>query len=213
METVKSPAEQRVVLHNVSWETYERLLEERGERRVPRFTYDRGELEVISPSPEHESIGYYVGLLVAVLAEETDVNAYGVGSATFKRANLERGFEPDACFYIENEKLVRGKPRIDLDVDPSPDLVVEVDITSPSLSKFSIYARSGVAEIWRYDGERFGIFKLENAEYLDTDKSIVLPPLTSDALRRFVEASKSIGLTDWLKAVREWTREHIRQTD
>ncbi len=152
METIKSPAEQKITLHNASWETYERLIRERGESRVPRFAYDRGELEIISPSAEHESAAYFLELLVALFAEETGVNAYGVGSTTFKREDLERGFEPDACFYVQNEERIRGKPRIDLDVDPPPDLVIEIDITSPSLNKLSIYARMGVFEIWRHDG-------------------------------------------------------------
>jgi Uma2 family endonuclease len=147
METVKCPAEHRVILHNTSWETYERLLEERGDSRVPRLAYDRGELEILSPSAEHERVAYFVVLLVAVLAEEMCVNAYGVGSTTYKRGDIGLGFEPDASFYIENEERVRGKPRIDLYEDPPPDLVIEVDITSPSLDKFPIYARLGVHEV------------------------------------------------------------------
>jgi Uma2 family endonuclease len=98
METVKGPAEQRVMLHNVSWEAYARLVDERGDRRVPRFAYDRGELEIMSPSTEHESVAHFLGLLVALFAGETGVNAYCVGSTTFKREDLERGFEPDSCF-------------------------------------------------------------------------------------------------------------------
>jgi Uma2 family endonuclease len=150
METIKSPAEHRVILHNTSWGTYERLMEERGESRVPRFTYDRGELEIMSPSTEHESIAYYIGLLVAVFAEEAGVDLYGAGSTTFDREDLGRGFEPDACFYVQNAERVRGKPRIDLRLDPQPDLVIEVDITSPSLDKFPIYARASIPEIWRH---------------------------------------------------------------
>lgn len=140
METIKSPAEHRVILHNTSWETYERLMKERGESRVPRFAYDRGELEIMSPSTEHESIAYYVGLLVAVFAEEAGVDLYGAGSTTFDREDLERGFEPDACFYVRNAERVRGKPRIDLSLDPPPDLVIEVDITS--LSRQVLHLRS-----------------------------------------------------------------------
>ncbi len=117
METIKSPAEQKVILHNVRWGTYERLMDERGESRVPRFAYDRGELEITSPSTEHESAAYFLELLVALFAEETGVNACGVGSTTLKREDLERGFEPDACFYVQNEERIRSKPRIDLDVD------------------------------------------------------------------------------------------------
>jgi Uma2 family endonuclease len=208
METIKSPAEHRVILHNTSWETYERLMKERGESRVPRFAYDRGELEIMSPSTEHESIAYYIGLLVAVFAEEAGVDLYGAGSTTFDREDLERGFEPDACFYVRNAERVRGKPRIDLSLDPPPDLVIEVDITSPSFDKFPIYARLGIHEVWRYDGTRAAIFLLEEGEYVEAGESVALPSLTSDVLTHFVEESTSLGSTDWLRRVREWAREN-----
>jgi Uma2 family endonuclease len=207
METVKSPAEQRVILRNVSWKTYESLLSGRGETRVPRFIYDQGMLEVVSPSSEHESIGYYLGLLVAVFAEETGVDVYGVGSTTFKRTDVQRGFEPDACFYIQNEALVRGKARIDLDTDPPPDLVIEVDITSPSLDKLPIYGQMGVSEVWRYDGDDLSFFVLDNKEYSEVEASIVLPPITARAVFNLIEKSKSLGLASWLQEVRETVRE------
>jgi Uma2 family endonuclease len=208
METIKSPAEQKITLHNASWETYERLIRERGESRVPRFAYDRGELEIISPSAEHESAAYFLELLVALFAEETGINAYGVGSTTFKREDLERGFEPDACFYVQNEERIRGKPRIDLDVDPPPDLVIEIDITSPSLNKLSIYARMGVPEIWRHDGGRVSIFVLREGEYAVVAESAVLPPLSGPVLSRSVEESRSLGSAAWMRRVREWARTH-----
>ena len=208
MQTVKSPAENRIILHNTSWETYERLLDERGDSRVPRLAYDRGELEIMSPSSEHESVAYFAALLVAILAEEMRINAYGVGSTTYKRGDFGRGFEPDASFYIQNEELTRGKPRIDLYVDPPPDLVVEVDITSPSLDKFPIYARLGVHEVWRYDGARATIFVLEAGEYVEAGESAAMPPLTAGVLARFIEESASLGSTSWMRRVREWAREN-----
>lgn len=202
METIKSPAEQRVLLRNVSWETYERLLAEREENRVPRFAFDQGMLEIVSPSSEHESISYYIGLLVAVFAEVTGVDVYGVGSTTFKRADVQRGFEPDSCFYIQNEELVRGKARIDLDVDPPPDLVIEVDITSPSLDKLPIYAQMGVSEVWRYDGDDLSFFTLDQGQYSEVATSAVLPPITAQVVSELVEKSKSLGLASWLREVR-----------
>lgn len=187
METVKGRADQRVILHNISWETYERLLDERGDSRVPRLAYDRGELEIMSPSSDHESVAYFSGLLVAALTEEMRIDAYGVGSTTYNRGDLGRGFEPDASFYIRNEAGIRGKRRIDLDVDPPPDLVIEVDITSPSLDRFPIYAHFGVPEVWRYDGERIMIYELRNAEYVEVAESSALPWFTGDVLTRFVK--------------------------
>jgi Uma2 family endonuclease len=206
MQTIKSPAEHRIILHNTSWETYERLMKERGESRVPRFAYDRGELEIMSPSTEHESIAYYIGLLVAVFAEEAGFDLYGAGSTTFDREDLERGFEPDACFYIQNAERVRGRPRIDLSLDPPPDLVIEVDITSPALDKFSIYARAGISEIWRHNGERLAIFELRGEEYVEVAGSTTLPPLTSEALSRFIKESSSLDIVAWMRRVRDWAR-------
>jgi Uma2 family endonuclease len=212
METVKSPAEHRVILHNTSWETYERLMKERGENRVPRFAYDRGELEIMSPSTEHESIAYYIGLIVAVFAVEAGVDLYGAGSTTFDREDLGRGFEPDACFYVRNAERVRGKPRIDLSQDPPPDLLVEVDITSPSLDKFPIYARASISEIWRHDGERLTIFDLRGEEYVEVAESSSLPPLTSEVLSSFIEKSTSLDIVTWMRRVREWSRERTGPT-
>ena len=209
METVKSPAEHRVILHNTSWETYERLMQERGENRVPRFAYDRGELEIMSPSTEHESIAYYIGLLVAVFAEEAGVDLYGAGSTTFDREDLERGFEPDVCFYVQNAERVRGKPRIDLGLDPPPDLVIEVDITSPSLDKFPIYARVSIPEIWRHDGEKLEIFRLRGEEYVEVAGSRTLPPITGEALSGFIEESSSLDIVTWMRRVRERARSNI----
>lgn len=206
METIKSPAEQRVLLNNVSWETYERLLEDHRDRSAPRFTYDRGMLEIVSPSPEHEAYNRSVALLVESLAEELGIDVYDLGSTTFRRADIECGFEPDSCFYIQNEGRIRGKSRIDLTVDPPPDLVIEIDITSPSINKLPIYVQIGVPEVWRYDGEKLEIFKLGDEGYVEVPESTALPTLKSSTLSELVRRSKSTRRTIWLKEVREAIR-------
>ena len=208
METIKSPAEQKVILHNVSWGTYERLMDERGESRVPRFAFDRGKLEIMSPQAEHESISYATALLIEVLAEEMDVDVYGLGSTTFKREDLGRGFEPDQCFYIKDRELVRAKERLDLAIDPPPELVVEIDITSPSLNKLPIYARLGIREVWRYDGERMRILGLEDDGYVERPASLALPTLTNDVLTRFAVEGAKRGRRVWMREVREWAQGH-----
>ena len=102
METVKTPAEQRVVLHNIGWNTYELLLADHENNSAPRFTYDRGELEIMSPNPEHERINRTIDLFVEVVAEELGLDTENLGSTTFRREDLKRGFEPDTCFYVQN---------------------------------------------------------------------------------------------------------------
>ena len=122
MTTVLSPpktaVEGRVLLHNISWQTYERILEDLADCSVPHLTYDRGELEIMSPTAKHEFVNRIVEILVSTLSEELEVEISSLGSTTFKREDLERGFEPDSCFYFANEALVRGKERIDPIIDP-----------------------------------------------------------------------------------------------
>jgi Uma2 family endonuclease len=209
MDTVKRPVEQRILLSNVSWETYERLLADHLDSSVPHFNYDRGMLEIMSPNPEHEKINRTINLLVEIVAEEMGLDTENLGSTTFRREDLKRGFEPDTCFYVQNEERIRGKARLDLTVDPPPDLVIEIDITSPSLDKFPIYARIGVPEVWRYDGEKIAIFRLEGNVYAEAPESAILPPLSGEVLSGFVEEGKVLGRTAWLKRVREWARKRI----
>lgn len=213
METVQTPAEQRVVLRKVSWGTYERLLEEQADASAPRFTYDRGELEIMSPSPEHEKMNRRLAQLVLALTEEMGVESEDLGSTTYRREDLERGFEPDSCFYIENEDLIRGKDRVDLSVDPPPDLVIEIDITSPSISKMSIYAQMGIPEVWRYDGERLAMWKLDGPRYTEVAESPALPFLPAAVVSDFAGKVKTTKRTAWLMAVREWARRHAGTSD
>lgn len=208
METVKGPAEGRMLLTNVSWETYEHLLGDYLDRSVPHFTYDRGLLEIMSPLTEHEQINRAISRFVDVFAEEINLDVANLGSTTFKREDLERGFEPDTCFYIRNEASVRGKTKLDLAVDPPPDLVIEIDITNPSIDRFPLYAKFGVPEIWRHDGRRMSIFGLREGEYAEVAESAVLPPLSGSVLSRFVEESRSLGSVAWMRGVRGWARGH-----
>jgi len=205
--TTTTSTVERVVLTGVSWETYESLLADIGERGVPRLTYDRGTLQIMSPTPQHGYYGHILALLIEVLAEEMSQNVRCFGMTTFRRKDLKRGFEPDTCFYIQNEAHFRGKLDLDFKVDPPPDLLVEVDITSSSLNRFSIFAAFGVPEVWRFDGERLEIFLLSEGTYEKSEKSEALPFIIPDALVGFVAESDSLGRLEWLGKVRGWARE------
>ncbi len=213
METVGRSVEGKVILHNVRWKTYERLLPEQVSSSAPRFTYDRGELEIMSPSTVHEEHNRTIALLVELFAEEAGLDVRHVGSMTFRREDLGRGFEPDSCFYVQNEENVSGKAHIDLASDPPPDLVVEVDIPSPSFNKLPIYAQIGVPEVWRYDGGRLEILRLERTEYASVPRSAVLPPLTSSVLSDLLAESKVKKRRNWMREVRGWARSHARSSD
>lgn len=201
MPTVASPPEQRVLLRNVSWETYERILEEHLDCSSPRFTYDCGVLEIMSPSAEHEWYNRLISDLVKLLTRELRIDVLDLGSTTFKLSAVKRGFEPDSCFYITNARQMRGKERIDLGVDPPPDIVVEIVVTHPSLSKFPICAEFGVPEIWSYDGSRLQIYRLSGSEYIESLASGILPQLKAAQLCDFLELGKTMESLTWPEEV------------
>ena len=212
MTTVTSLPEQRLILHDVSWATYDALVADHRDRSSPRFTYDRGVLEITSPGSEHERANRTLALLVEVVAADWGIDVDNLGSMTYRREESQRGFEPDSCFYIRHEALVRDRARIDPAVDPPPDLVIEIDVTSPSLDKFPIYAEMGVPEVWRYDRRRVSVHLLQTDGYREVDASAALPPLTGAFLTRFLADSRSRSRTAWLRTLRAWARENRPET-
>jgi len=211
MPSARIPAEQRVFLHNVSWETYEHILRDHLDSSVPRFTFDHGELEIMSPSAEQDRYSRRIDSLVVVLAEERDIEIEALGSTTFRREDFERGFEADACFYIRNVDRVLGKTELDMRVDPPPDLVFEVDITTPSLPKLRIFAQFGVPEVWRLKGGHLSIYVLKIGRYEQTDESEIFPGLTAAALSQLLLQGRSVGAIAWRRLVRAWAREHYQK--
>jgi Uma2 family endonuclease len=203
MATVLSPPEERVVLRDVSWATYERLLTEQQERTVPRFTYDRGVLEIMSPSSEHEEISQLINQLFFLIAGAKGYDARCFGTTTFKREDIQRGFEPDSCFYLQSVSRIRGVKKLDLAIHPPPDLIIEVDITSPSIDKFPIYAQVGVPEIWRYKDEKLSIYlRQDETNYIEVEKSLCLQ-VTSTAITDLLKEREVRTLADWQQLVRE----------
>ena len=204
-------SDQRLILHGISWATYERLLADYQDSHAAHFVYDQGELEIMVLSLEQERLKHTLATLVEVLAEELNIDVDGVGSTTFHRQDLAKGFEPDACFYIQRAEQVAGKKRIDLMEDPPPDLVIEIDITSPSLNKFPIYAQIGVPEIWRYDGHVLFVLRLEGDAYRAVEASEVLSGVPSAQLLLFIQDSESMKRLAWLRQVREWIRQNMQE--
>ena len=198
-----------LVLQGVSWEDYEQLLSGLTDRPGVRVTYDCGRLEIMSPLPEHEKCKEFIARVVDVLCDELDLNFEALGSTTWKRKKDARGTEPDTCFYIANAERITGKSNIDLNVDPPPDLVIEVDTTNESVSKFSIYAAFGMPEIWRYDSKRHRavMYELRDQSYHEIPSSRSFPILTSDILSTFTERSITEGQKTVLSAFRQWVKQ------
>jgi Uma2 family endonuclease len=198
------------MLRHVSWGTYECLLADHADARSPRFTYSEGMLEITSPSLEHEKLIQVLATIAELVAEEQQTEFECLGCTTFRRQDLERGAEPDSCFYFQSVERIRGKKEIDLKVDPPPDLVIEIEITSPAVAKLPVYARLGVPEIWLHDGRAARILRLSGDRYTDGDRSRVLPSLTPSVLSDFCEQSKTLTTLAWRRMVRAWAREQAR---
>jgi Uma2 family endonuclease len=157
-------------------------------------------------SYEHENLKHDLATLVEVLAEELELDLVGAGSTTFDREDLAQGFEPDACFYLQHAARIRGQKRIDLATDPPPELVIEIDITSPSLNKFPIFISLSIPEVWRYHRQTLTIFRWEGGAYREQAASQVFTGVMSADLARLIDESRQMKRTAWLRRVREWAR-------
>jgi len=203
-QIIVSPGQQ-LLLTDVSWQMYEQLLEEFGEKRGERINYSEGILEIMVPLPEHEADKAVISDLIKILLEELDLEFWSLGATTFKSETMKQGLEADDCFYIANEAAVRGKPRIDLNVDPPPDLALEIDITART--QLNNYEALGVPELWRFDGTSLEINVLQGAEYIPVNESPHFPgfPLL-EAIPQYLEQSKTEGRNQIMKAFRNWVR-------
>jgi len=202
------PPGQQLVMTEVSWSMYEQLLEELGEKRGSRINYSRGVLEIMVPLPEHERDTSVIGDFVKALLEELDIEFDCLRSTTFKSESMQQGLEADDCFYIENEAAVRGKERLDLTVDPPPDLAIEIDITSRT--RLDNYQVLGVKELWRFNGRELEINVLESGKYVRVNESHHFPGLSLlEAIPLYLQRSKIDGRNKTIKAFRTWVREKI----
>ena len=210
MITTSTPAEQRTVLENISWETFERLLKETGDRRGYRFAYDQGTLEIMTPLYEHENPNIQLDRFLFTLADELDIEIKSAGSMTLKEKELKKGIEPDNCYYIQNESAVRGKQQLDLETAPPPDLAIGIDITSTSVNKLGIYSAIGVPELWIYNGRVLKFYQLVSGEYIERDFSLAFTFVSVAEIAKFLEQSKTTGEIALLRLFRTWVREQIK---
>jgi Uma2 family endonuclease len=198
-----------VVIENVDWETYERLLEAFGERRGVRLAYDSGALEIMAPIGfEHEGDKDVLGDLVKALGRAFRLPVRGGGSVTVRRKEAEKGIEPDNCYWVANAPRLAGVRRLDLTVHPPPDLAVEVDVTTNSLDKLRLYAGLGVPEFWRLDGDEIHFFRLgPGGAYAEVPASVAFPGITPAEVMRFViDARGVVDPGDVVEAFREWLK-------
>jgi Uma2 family endonuclease len=192
-----------LVVHDFEWDEYERLLEALVDGRHVHVTYDCGRLDILSASSPHEAYGWFINLLVCAFCEAKNLKVRGLGGTTWHKKLLKKGLEADECYYIQSVDLIRGRTNITLELDPPPDLAVEVDITNSSERKMSVYSALSIPEVWRYDGETLRLYALSDGKYVDIQESHALPGLTVSMLIHAIEASKADEPMDAIKEFRK----------
>jgi len=200
------PPGQTLRIQNVSWDEFERILAELGEQRASRVAYNQGLLEIRMPTPEHEVDKELIGDFAKLLLDELELDCECFGSTTFKRQEMASGLEPDQCFYIKNHAQMRGKRRVDLAVDPPPDLAIEIDVTSKT--QIEAYAALGVGELWCYEAGQLKIYGLEAGIYIEQTGSQLFPKIPVVALvTTLLAQSTEQGRSPALRAMRKQVRE------
>jgi Uma2 family endonuclease len=211
MSTVASPtARPPAVLYDIDWKTYTRLLRvfEKSGRRL-RLTYDRGTLEIMSPLWVHEAHAKLLGRFIDVLTEELNLPCRLGGSVTLRRRRKQRGLEPDNCYWIASAPILQGKRDLDLRVDPPPDLAIEVDVTSSSISRMGIYSALGVPEIWRLSTGGIAFHILEAGAYQVRSNSLSFPQLASADLVPFLAQWGQDDDATIVRHFRDWVKQQL----
>ncbi|MBC8143501.1 MAG: Uma2 family endonuclease [Armatimonadetes bacterium] len=212
--TEHAPTANRVVLTGIRWETYEAILRDHEDRSAPRFTYDTGLLEIMSPLRFHERTNRLAARLVEEVLEAWGRDYDNIGSLTLKMPSMEKGVEPDTCFYIAHVGALNERETADLEQgDPPPDLVIEIDDHSLSVARLPIYAAFGVPEIWRIRRKTIEILLLLNGAYAVAETSANLPPLTPDILSSLLQKSETMTRGDWADAVTDWAKTNVPETE
>lgn len=203
---------ERVVLYDVSWETYEKLLEAFEDRRFPH-TYVDGTLEIMTISHEHEWLKKILARFIENLSMELKVRITSSGSTTLRRELKKRGLEPDESYYIANYAVVRGLKWINLNRHPPPDLIVEIDVTHKSLDRLEPYAKLGVPEIWQHGtkGIRF-LKRVSGSSYRVVKRSVSFPAISSDDIQRFLNLADELDEFDLVNTFVDWAR-RLAQTN
>ena len=199
---------QQLLLEDVSWQQFENILAELGEHRAARLSYSHGLLEIMVPLPEHEKAKEIIGDMVKILLEARQIAFESLGSTTLKNEHMTQAVEPDACFYIQNQAAVIGKNRLDMSVEPPPDLAIEIDLTSRT--QLENYQILGVPELWRYGKQGLQINVLQAGKYIESDSSPTFPntPII-ELVNQYVQQSQVSGRTQAIQAFRNWVRDNI----
>ena len=194
-------ADQRVVLHDMSWQAYEAMLAWRGDRCVPRMTYLEGTLELMAPAWNHEGQKKQLARLLEAWAEETNTPLEGAGSWTVRNEGVKRGAEPDECYALGS---FEGKD--------APDIAIEVIWTSGGIDKLEVWRKLGAREVWFWKHGVLSFHVLRGQRYVAAAKSALLPKLDVALITRCMAASSQTEAVKELRRAMRAARRPRRRT-
>ena len=155
-----------------SWQDYQALVAQLGDRQIPRIKYRPGEILLMSPLPVHGKQAHIIAMVATVLLDYL-ARDYEAFTPITMDLPEERGIEPDYCFYIDNCGAIIGKDRIAWGVEPPPDLVIEIDVTS--YTDVDDYFPYQVPEVWLFKKNKLRIYDLQNDRYVESSVSRYFP--------------------------------------
>ena len=204
----ESDVDQVLEIGGVGWEGYRRYLRARGQRSRPRMIYLDGDLTLVSPSELHESWNWRLGMFVVEVCLPLRIHFRPLGHTTLRRRGRRGGIEGDQVYYLASEARVRGKPKVNLRVDPPPDLAVEVVISHKADASIKVYQKLGVPEVWVCEQGRVTILvRQDNGTYQSAEQSSVLPFLSAREIFAQTQRPDDMADLDWVEGLRQWVRE------
>jgi len=206
------PPDTRVVVFDVTWDAYERLVDALGEGGNCRVAFDGKDIEMMTLGPFHERQRSLLEFFITIVAGELKIRRQPMGSTTWKRKKLKRAIESDLCYYFDPAKLAAAAAAArsdDVDDYPNPDLAIEVDISPPKIDRAGIYIALEVTEFWRARKHSVSIEQLgPDGKYVPVPRSRFLPVRPED-VTRWVFDEDSADLVTWEERLREWVRSEL----
>ena len=170
---------------------YEELLKQLGDRSIPRIRFRDNHILLMSPLSEHaKEIDVISDLIKAMLRhQEKDWDSFH--PVTLKCGKIP-GLEPDACFYIDNYQAILGKRKLDMRIDPAPDLAIEIDVTS--FTRIEDYIALKIPEVWIYKTNELNIYCFSNNSYIESNTSLIFPDFSvREIIPKYVDRAWQVG--------------------
>jgi Uma2 family endonuclease len=169
------PQEEKLItLYGISWEQFKTIEAQLENHREVRLSYLSGVMEIMSPIGErHEYVKSTLGVLLEAYMREKGIRFYRRGGFTLEEPGYASGI-PDESYCIGSDK-------------ETPDIVIEVIITSGTLDRRELYKPKRVPEVWFWKSNQLRVFRLNAAsEYEEVSRSGFFPDLDLSLLLRYI---------------------------